>query len=210
MGCIDSRFEAEEQVCIAENRLGFKDIPVDLINTTMRKYSYKSKINQAQLERINDLLNLNFFPFVYSTKAFINSMLKPDRTFSLKELLVLGILLGCGQAEEKAGLIYLVFDEMLENSIKKIRISTEVLKIISKVSVEYTPNLLSKNDYFAQLLEKQENVIKSIMEKFPAERLEISEQEFIKWMSNFENGSLLTAKGWRYYSKKLQRSGELT
>ena len=205
MGCIETRIESEENLGLAERRMGFSSVSADFINTIMRKYSYKGKINQAQLQKINSQLKLRIFPLKYSIQVFLNSMRKADHTFSLKEMLVLGILLGAGTNMEKASLIYRVFDEILEDSIEKIRISDEVLMTISRISTDFTPNLVTKDAYFLEMLEKQQKVINSIMEKFPVGVLAMNEKEFIEWMSSLENGSLMTSVGWREYSKKIQK-----
>ena len=113
MGCFESRLDAEEALENAEKNLGFFDKPVELINTTIRKYSHKSKLNQAQLERISNQLSLTIFPANICVQAFLNYLKKSDNTYSLKELLVIGILLGKGPINEKAGLLYSVFDDFL-------------------------------------------------------------------------------------------------
>ncbi|OMJ86895.1 hypothetical protein SteCoe_11442 [Stentor coeruleus] len=204
MGCIEGRADTEEQLRTAEVELGFKDIPVDLINTTMRKYSYKSKINQAQLERINYQLKLSITPPNLYVQAFLNSLRKPDGTFSLREFLVLGILLGKGLPEEKASIMYQIFDEMLDDSIERNRLTGEVFKTMSKISIEITPHLIRhNNEYIVKLFEKQSVTIKSIIDRFPENLIVCSEKDFIKHICFIENGNLLTTSGWRAYSLTL-------
>ncbi|OMJ91397.1 hypothetical protein SteCoe_6081 [Stentor coeruleus] len=201
MGCIEGRADTEEQLKEAEANLGFKDLPVDLINTTMRKYSFRSKINQAQLERINYQLKLSIVPPNFYVQAFLNSLRKSDGTFSLREFLVLGVLLGKGLSEEKASIMYQIFDEMLEDSIERNRLTGEVFKTISKISIEITPHLIKHNkEYITKLLEKQSMTIKSVINRFPENLIVCNEKDFIKYMCFIENGNLLTTSGWRAYS----------
>ena len=166
MGCFESRAGNEEALLLAETRLGFSEHSVDKINTTIRKFSHKSKVNQAQLERICHQLSLTIFPLTFHTQAFLNALRKADNAFSLKELLVIGVCLGSGTTYDKAALIYQIFDEYLENSIEKARVSGEILKTLSKISIEVMPNLIrGDKDYFLNLFEKQPLVIKSIINK---------------------------------------------
>ena len=202
MGCFESRLDAEEALENAEKNLGFFDKPVELINTTIRKYSHKSKVNQAQLERISNQLSLTILPANICVQAFLNYLKKSDNTYSLKELLVIGILLGKGPINEKAGLLYSVFDDFLEDSIERTRITGEVLKTISRISLEAMPNLVSTDKYlFLELSQKQPKVIKSIIDRFPQSLIVISEKQFVDIMCFIENGKLLSTKGWRDYAK---------
>lgn len=204
MGCIEGRADTEEQLRVAEAELGFKDLPVDLINTTMRKYSYRSKINQAQLERINYQLKLSITPPNLYVQAFLNSLRKPDGTFSLREFLVIGVLLGKGLPDEKASIMYQIFDEMLDDSIERNRLTGEVFKTMSRISIEITPHLIRhNNEYIVKLFEKQSVTIKSIIDRFPENLIVCSEKDFIKHMCFIENGNLFTTSGWRAYSLTL-------
>ena len=202
MGCFESRVDCEAALLLAEAGLGFSKHSVEKINITIRKFSHKSKVNQAQLERICNQLSLTIFPLTFHTQAFLNALRKADSAFSLKELLVIGVCLGSGTTYDKAALIYQIFDEYLENSIEKARVSGEILKTLSKISIEVMPNLIrGDKEYFLNLFEKQPLVIKSIINRFPDDLVVIKESDFVKSMCFIENGTLLSPNGWREYSR---------
>jgi hypothetical protein len=137
-------------------------------------------------------------------QAFLNSLRKPDGTFSLREFLVLGVLLGKGLPEEKASIMYQIFDEMLDDSIERNRLTGEVFKTMSKISIEITPHLIRhNNEYIVKLFEKQSVTIKSIIDRFPENLIVCSEKDFVKHMCFIENGNLFTTSGWRSYSLTL-------
>lgn len=204
MGCFESRVNIEEALNLAEAKLGFADHSVDVIYTTIRKYSHKSKVNQAQLERISNQLSLTIFPVTFYTQNFLNALRKPDETFALKDLLVIGVFLGGGNAKEKAKYMYEIFDDFLEDSIERTRISGEVLKTLSKICIEVLPHLVrGDKDYLLKLFENQTNTVKSIISRFPEYLATVTQEDWVKHMCFIEKGNLLSPRGWREYSKSM-------
>lgn len=204
MGCFESRVNTEEALNLAEAKLGFADHSVDVIYTTIRKYSHKSKVNQAQLERISNQLSLTLFPVTFYTQSFLNALRKPDDTFALKDLLVLGVFLGEGDVKEKAKYMYEIFDDFLEDSIERTRISGEVLKTLSKISIEILPHLIrGDKEYLLKLFENQANTVKSIISRFPEHLATVTQEDWVKHMCFIEKGNLLSTRGWREYTKSM-------
>lgn len=202
MGCFQSLGTLEDSIKIAEKSLGFEDCSCEEINNVIRKYSFKLKINQSQLERINTQLELRIFPLTYFTQCFLGSLRKSDNTFCLKELQVLGIMLGSGTKEEKARLIYQVFDDLLSNSIENTRIAGEILVTMCKISTQAIPNLIKiEKDYLLTMADKQASIIKDISKQFPKNLSSYSENDFVYYITTIQEGALLKPTGWRNYSK---------
>lgn len=155
MGCIEFRFKSsvEKSIIEAEDALGFSLIKVRVIDLTMRKYSHSEKINPLQLQKIATILKIHILDYDKYTgiQSTLNKLQAETNKSNLRDLLVIGILLGQGTLTEKANLMFQVFDVTLEETIEITRLQGQVLKVISDHSINtfsslVTPTQISEND----------------------------------------------------------------
>ncbi|CAG9324452.1 unnamed protein product [Blepharisma stoltei] len=220
MGCAKSRPRSSEEVIIslAEEGLGFQDLNVNLIDNTFRKFSHMGRINQTQLKRIAKQLKINIVDYGPHTK--INEMFynlrKQEGEYFLKDLLIIGILLGKGSHQEKASLLFQVFDEISEGAIEVSRIRNQILKSMFEHCVNSLGNLvtpaqcsesleLKNKKYLDELRQIEADAIKKISDGLIADKTlkVIDEAEFVRAMCEFEMGNLLSSAGFRMYFKEV-------
>ncbi|CAG9333654.1 unnamed protein product [Blepharisma stoltei] len=220
MGCEKSRPRSSEEIIIsaAEEGLGFQDINVHLIDSTFRKFSHMGRINQTQLKRISRQLRINivdFGPHVKINEMFYN-LRKEEGEYFLRDLLVIGIMLGKGSNADKASLLFQVFDETSEGVIEISRLKDQVFKTIFQHCVNSLGNLvttqqcsesleLKNKKYLDELKQVEADGIKKICDGIIADKTSrvIDEAEFVRVMCEFEMGNLLSSFGFRTFFKEV-------
>lgn len=113
MGCADSKQKEEEQVLAEqEMELGFKGTSVATIDFVIRKYSQNGLLNIGQFEDVVRALGLVTVNRRNSSNitGFYETFKTPNSCYDAKLLIILGILLGFGRVQEKARLLYEIYD----------------------------------------------------------------------------------------------------
>ncbi|CAG9328576.1 unnamed protein product [Blepharisma stoltei] len=217
MGCVQTRPESAEEngIVQSEKCLGFHIQKSAKIDAVLRKFSTNGVLTEAQLNNCSALLKINTTN--YGIYKNINDMLSKIRNEEgdcyLQDLLVIGILLGKGTNEENATLIYQAFDEKMENSIPKERLESEVLEKMFKHSlvtlgslycntIYPNSNELKNLKYITDLLHVKSLCISQISSRMCEFSIStITEEHFVRFISTFMNGSLLTPAGLRGYMR---------
>lgn len=216
MGCTETRPESNEEngIIFAEKGLGFHLRKASKIDAVFRKYANNEKLNEDQLSKAVFCLKCtmqNYGKFRYITEMY-SKLKREDGDYDLKDLLVIGILLGEGSKEEKARLLYQVFDETSENAILKDKMRSDILEKIcfhstSTLGGLYCNDVYSGSNelrnlkYISDLMVVREIGIKQITDEMCDFSIVVSEERFIKFMSTFMNGALLAPTGWRGYMR---------
>ena len=213
MGCVSSRpIPSEERaVMIAEEGLFFHIHYASRIDSVVRKFSCNGKLNDSQLQRVADTLRIKTSNHGNHTKiSLMFEKLQNDGEYDMKDLLIVGILLGKGTPSQKANLIYQVFDESLSNNIPIKKLKEQVFKKLCHHSVFTLGNLVSTgqspisnelktNKYISELSEVETLCINKLSEEIAQLQKDIDEEVFTSYMSKCMDGALVSATGWRTY-----------
>lgn len=135
MGCSCSKYDAvtEEKLIIeSENSIGFCKHTSATIDLYFRKYSAKGTMNTSQLSACLQGLNIDTSDSFErpNVKRFLNSFVKGN-SVNLKKLMIYGILCGKAYREEKALLIFQLYDPMCKRVISRKDVSSLVNMIFS-------------------------------------------------------------------------------
>jgi hypothetical protein len=136
--------EEERLISIQENALGFSRTPVTRIDAVFRKYSRLRQLNSSQLADAAAHLNIE----VESTQStsqltqFYSMFQSAEDTYSLEQLLVLGIFLGYGRHEEKARLLFEVLDTKGQRSLSSDDIY-RLVELMYEVACKRLPILVT-------------------------------------------------------------------
>ena len=140
MGCSGSRSDitAEEATVInSEHVLGYSELEVTQIDLIHRKYSYAGKILEDQWKDI--YISLDLAPNKAYTKQqvinFFDNFKSGPNIFSLKKLLILGILLGNGTIDKKAQLLFETQDVEGTGVLTEEQLR-ELIKLLIEIPVE--------------------------------------------------------------------------
>ena len=216
MGCSDSRTDitAEEAtVANAEAILEYSHLPAYYTDLIHRKYSYEGKIVEDQWKDIYKTLDLapNKSYAMQSVVNFFDNFKIGPGEYSLKKLLVLGILLSKGSSEEKARLLFEVQDEA-GSGILTTEGLDDLIKLMLDISIEINTKIKIKDDinqvteedirrYVAKLRRGVGKAQSTILETILDGSQSITVEEFIRKMSHSTRPELLTAQGLRKFSK---------
>lgn len=143
MGCTAAKDEiSKEEHCLldGEDSLLYSLKNCKDIDSVHRKYSYQKKINKFQFKEIAARLNLavHLNPTEKLNTFYDNFKVDQDH-YSLKKLLILGLLISSGNTVDKARMLFEIEDKLSEKVLKKARIQKIVGKI-TWVSLEILPS----------------------------------------------------------------------
>ena len=213
MGCAETKIIGSEErsVLAAEQGLGFHEQNATRVDSIIRKYSSNGVINHTHLLRIADVLGLNVSNFSPHTKIddFFRKLLNSDGFYPLKDLLVIGILLSAGTADEKSRLIYQIYDENLTNSLPVASVQNLILKDLAHHSSQSLPllvtndqtpfsNTLKNEKYMSDLASISAAATTKVFSNFMSLTF-VNEQKFTETFSRISEGALTTSTGWRGY-----------
>ena len=218
MGCQDSRIDltAEEAAIMnAESLLEYSSLSALDVDKIHRKYSYEGTIFEDQWHEIRKILKLKKNIRLYTSQEITDFtghfQILPGQ-YSLKKLLVLGILLSTGSIEEKSKLLFEVEDEESKKILNKKKIK-ELVNMIIEIPIEITSNIeftdpvnnVTRNDikkYIQKLKRGKENCAKIIIDKILEGKEWISIEEFSIKMKNDNFEELLSTHGVRKFVKE--------
>lgn len=223
MGCSDSREDitAEEAMIInAESSLEYSHLSATHTDLVHRKYSYGGKVLEEQWKDIYKTLELAPSKS-YTTQQVLNFFDKfkvGPGEYSLKKLLVFGILLSQGNSDEKAKLLFEVQDEAGSGILNKNGL-TKLFEMLFEIAVEFStkitikddPNMLNESDIsnYANLLKKGvKSAQDMIVERLLDGRESIAIEEFALKMVESERVELLSTHGLRSFAKSFARKNK--
>lgn len=213
MGCVEIRSSSEETaVLIAEQAFNLQLQEAVRIDSIIRKFSTNGLINFSQFTKIAEVLQLNIkdTPQYIKIEETLKKLTIENSQYEMKDLLIIGILLGKGPSNVKAGLLFQVFDENLENKIPMKRVKDEVIAKIIDHSCKTLPNLVAagqslvsntiKNEKYMSDMEQARNIsINMIADKLGVSENQVSEATFVDVFSEFDRGALTSASGVRRF-----------
>lgn len=123
MGCSCSKFEVlaeEKMIMSSEDSIGFNMHTSSKIDMYFRKYSMRGSMTPYQLQACFEELSIDISDSIerIHVKKFINSFIK-FHTVNYKKLLIYGILCGKANKEEKAELLFQLYDHECNFVISK-------------------------------------------------------------------------------------------
>lgn len=211
MGCTWSRHDLslEEQSLLHEETvLGYGRHDSVYIDMILRKHSHLGKLNKKQFNQAANSLKLKVCDFERHSKVcdFYTSF-QNLQDYDLKMMLVLGILHGIGKPEEKAKLLFEVYDVNGNEEIEKKHLNdmlTEMCTVaLDKVAILAVDSPSCSEYKVKQYLAhcdsvKTKNIVK-IISQILIGRTSIAKSKFIDKMIIIEKGKLLSAHGIRSF-----------
>lgn len=201
----------EKSVIVAEEGLGFSEVNVTRVYSIIKKYSSNGTSNHKHLQRIGEVLGLQITNEAPHSKieTFYRKLSNKEGFYPLKDLLVVGILLAQGTVEEKARLIYQVYDETLTNSLPVSVLNTTMLKDLAYMSAQVFPllvtndqtpfsNVLKNEKYMQDLAKISEAAVLKVFSNFSRFNT-IDEDSFVYVFKRIADGTLMTSTGWRMF-----------
>jgi hypothetical protein len=214
MGCISPRDIPEEEVNLTrtEARLGFGESHAFRHDAIFRKYAVNREMNQSQFNDAASVLGLKVVkkPGLENVEALL-SELKVGERFRLNRLLILGLLLGRGEAKEKSNLLFEICDIDATHTIKAVGVARLIRKLF-KMSVEVIPKLITptpkERTYFENLIRVRAKVVEELTKLiFKAESVEMTKERFSEAFVRSELlSALLTSYGFRDYVNKIYKA----
>jgi len=225
MGCADSRLQgnsSEIAITFAEKGLRIDRLFVFLMDEKLRKYSDLGYLNQRQLEHLAKKCDFRIKNYENHPKieSFFNTLkTQEDGKYELRTIIVLFILLGRGDNQTKAKLLFEAFDpsfsKILSVSVLKqmfesiFYLSLTLGKLVVATQTPHSHG--SRNDDYLHNLSygkdpASDEFLNAIMKDNSSQQ--IDRKHFIKQIIKFENGNLLSSLGTRTYLKKYQSAGK--
>lgn len=146
MGCATSRYKEyldnELRIIETESRIGFSKLHSDKIDTIYKRFSVASKMNITQFMMASAQLNLNILSLENPDSALYKffHLFKENTQFSQRKLSTLGVLLGKGDAKEKARLLFKIYDVVKDNTLEDSEIH-QMISDVMFVSLNALPKL---------------------------------------------------------------------
>ena len=219
MGCASSKEDlTPEEVALinGELRLQYQQYSVNDVDLVSRKYSKGGQINSNQWKDISNKLKISIYsePVPPEIQGLYDS-LKLDNSYSLKDLLVIGVYFSSGTSQDKARLLFEAYDESDDKILNKGELQKLAGFIVelavektSKLVVEEDPNKFSKDNLarFLQDLRAVKNKGKQeLLKVFMGGDLALQSVSIDKFVENLTTPStlqLLTMQGIRKFLKK--------
>lgn len=216
MGCYFPRIgiTAEEAAVINfETNLRYSDLSVIYLDKVHRKYSYKGNISESQWKDICNILKLSL-SYLDCSQHILNyyeNYKGSTYNFSLKKLLILGVLLGDGKPLEKGRLLFEAMDDSGCEILNSGQVQ-DLVEIMVKIACEMNPRILMKDEFndvtfedLEKYMAKLSRGIKDAIHKAVEEIMKgcdmIRIKEFLSRLSLGEMQSFLSANGVRTYVK---------
>jgi hypothetical protein len=213
MGCLESRREnlEENHLIACQKDLGYSKKSVFLVESTLKQYSTNGYLSYGHLQSFAKSLDI---PIQNSQKnnrieAFYNSIRSREFGYSLRDLLVIGLLLSNGKVSDKLSVLYEIYDENLQNElslsdIKQVMLPNLIHHSVYSISLLVQDHKLSYmslaklKKYIKDLSSITSEAIVKISSLFEPNDL-VSRKTFMETLSAIPNTNLTTAEGWRKY-----------
>mmetsp|Transcript_12325 Transcript_12325/g.23393 ORF Transcript_12325/g.23393 Transcript_12325/m.23393 type:complete len:304 (+) Transcript_12325:370-1281(+) len=211
MGCTSSRtkLSAEETYLTThEAELHYGDQHATQVDLVFRKYSYQSHVNPSQLQNAASKLNLRITN--YSTfnliEPFYNG-LKQEGSIHLLHLLLLGLFLAKGSVEEKARLLFEVYDDLNTEEVQAPVIK-KILSDLYDIAVNRLPKLVAEphhadagnlRQYLAKIAHVKELAIEKAYKGIVGTGATVKKVAFVTSFSSDSFKALLSTTGFRGY-----------
>lgn len=211
MGCTGSRHDLllEEQSLLNEETvLGYGRHDSAYIDMILRKHSHLRKLNKKQFSQAANILKLKVCDFERHTKVtdFYTSF-QHLQDYDLNMMLILGILHGLGKSEEKAKLLFEVYDVNGNEEIEKKHLH-DMMSDICSVALDKTAILVVDSPSCSEYKVKQylsncnsiraKNIDK-VISQILVGRTSIAKSKFLDKMMTVEKGRLLSTHGIRSF-----------
>ena len=224
MGCTVSKPEQsaeEEAIQLGEQTLLYENVNCIEVDRIHRKYSNSGKINLAQLLEISKKLSLASVDLLSDKRLehFYNTF-KSEESYSLNQLLVMGVLASRGTALEKAKTLFEIEDKVNSKFIKRTSVEN-LAKNILEVSNVNLPLIYvieegskatenSIKDYSRRLAIKIAAAVPILANLFMGTAgNEISLSDFINNFRVEEVGKLVTPQAIRKFTNQQSASIEI-
>mmetsp|Transcript_22671 Transcript_22671/g.22434 ORF Transcript_22671/g.22434 Transcript_22671/m.22434 type:complete len:251 (+) Transcript_22671:15-767(+) len=219
MGCESSRehyIKEEALITDAEDSLGFSSCSADIVDLWIRKYSSDGTINPEQMKDIFQSCGISMKKPLESSKL-LNCFRKKDNTYTFRPFLIFGILLSTDLRNKKSSLLFEVFDENYENSLKEATIH-QLIDHMLNISINLLPLRILDQDlpdakinkvllYSKYLKSYQEIAKESLIRMLVRDEVKddgtLTKVHFIESFDVGELHHLLTPHGIRMYVKKI-------
>ena len=146
MGCASSREQnIEESVIVqAEHVLRFTYLNVLDIDAAFRKYNCNGEVMQSHLIQTSKQLGFRIMNTAdhMQIQQFYTSIRSEAGGYLLKDILLIAILLGRGKPEEKAKLVYEIFDTKCTHQLDIKDVSNEIVMRILSHCCKTLPELV--------------------------------------------------------------------
>jgi hypothetical protein len=211
MGCAQTRQQSPEETSLTtqEKSLLFYNKTATNADFVFRKFSFKSKLNAAQLRNAATKLSIridNFSDFK-QVKAFYESLRTDSDCIPLKSLLLLSVLLAQGSASDKARILFEVYDTTLLGEMEGPMVA-EIVADLFDVAVVKLPRLLGKSSdnetssakvYLGKICHIKETAASKLTKAITEESLRVSKKSFIDSFNTEKLREVLTTEGLRAY-----------
>lgn len=216
MGCADSRSslnDAEKILTSAEHKLRLHFRKVTEIDFIFRKFSHNDSVNSSQLAEAITYLCL---PSADNpqVRSFYEALRGGTDKYSLKKLLVAGVLLGRGSEVDKASVLFEVYDDDSSHSLHKAALK-QMVDDLYEVVVMLCPAILSALpssedavkvlNYVEQIKYRGDLGKEKLIAKLSEGRDVVSVDIFTKNLSLFDNKDLLKTSGIRDFFFKVYK-----
>jgi hypothetical protein len=216
MGCVSHRQRLnDEETTLTEQelKLNYYKHPSVQLDYVLRKHSHDGLINAAQFAAASIELGLvTSSEAPESLIAKFYSELSKAGVWRLKQMLLIGLLLGEGQTGTKAELLFEIYDQDCADSIlgSQVReICTDLLEVaVTKLSVLVGPHQngpadpTSVNIYIDRLLINRKSTDAKIVSLILQGRSQITKADFVKALETEELRGLLSSSGFRRFYYK--------
>ena len=214
MGCYESRIGmTEEEFCIIINQrfLGFAHHTSRQIEFCFKRFSRNGRLSSNQFTEACKHLKLNVAAIsnTDSSTAKIYAKLKSGEEYLCQRLVAMGVLLGTGELEDKATLLFEHCDDDFEGKIQRSKFRG-LLDDIMTVAVEAIPccavgpgeNMVTQDEmttYISTLSKAKNAAADAIMKKLFGTTTETTRELFLNACKQGEAVSLLSSAGMRKF-----------
>jgi Ca2+-binding EF-hand superfamily protein len=187
------------------------------IDFIIRKFSRNFEMNSRQFEDVVKALNLLAINRGKSTKitSFYESFKTPTGTYTMRLLLLCGILLGYGQAHEKARLLFEAYDIENTHSIS-LEEATKMVDDLFEVTVNRLSSLVAANQgetdpikvrtYIDKINYRMKNCKAKLLLVLTEGNSVVTRDAFVRVMNSTEYQRLTTSSGLREYFYRVYQS----
>lgn len=201
--CFTRESLSEPELIIASNEkaLRFHEQSVQRIDLVFRKFSYNELLNTAQFRDSTKVLNVNFNEGNHIAKFYMS--LKTGSNVSLKQIMIVGILLGSGNFKDKAKLLFQLYDPEGIHKLsldQVVQICRDIFEVaVNKLPILGDPTNAAISDYVHKLRLNRGNSESSLKNLIIGTELEVTEGQFIKAFQKDELRRFLTSNGARAF-----------
>lgn len=215
MGCMNTRELSEEEVNLTnvEAHLGFKKSHAIRLVAVFHKYASHEKLSVPQFKDAAEVLGLNTKSRsdLTNVEDFYKLLRSPaDNTYSLEDLQIISLLLGQGDASEKAKLLFEFGDVDATHVMNDHKFQETMMKVF-KITIDTLPMLSLKphtptreSQYIDRIKPTKSKVIEELRKLVFKGKSSIEKGNFIEEFRTSEIlGHLLTSHGFRSFCLKI-------